>query len=1788
MLSLILCADPCRRRVRLWTWLLALLFVLPFAGCQTQPTANPLVIQPLELPEILSPDRSYTFRFVVSDRATQQPLAAAPVEALLTLDNGTVVHLLRGQADAQGEVTFTHQTPYRQPAGTARLSIQAHSAAGPGKFQANLELLPSLLILPRQLPAQVAPGSQAPIVLQIYDQVNRKRVAGVPVQARLSLADDEVLDLFQGESNETGEVEFMLTLPTDLRLQPVRLDVYAQAEVGEAHLQRKMTVVAPVTVTPLTAPKSVFAGNQVTYAVRIDDNINHTAAAYSDVQVYLSGGDYSWDTPIVDDQADASGIVTFTFTAPNTTYPTSLSLDLRAESFEGNATYRKQIEVIPTLALSLLGLGERVTPGSSSEIQVRVWDNHAATPARDAAVTVDLQDNNGAFQQRLQGTTNAAGIFTFRLEPPADLSDAWLNLTVNATTTQAAGTAAYGVVVQSGYHLLLTTDKPVYQPGQTMHLRLLALDSVSNQPATAQPAQLTVRDARGNTLVERKLTTSAYGVATAELELDRQASSGDYQISVGMGSSYNSHRVEVKPYTLPRFQITITDTHPYYAPGATAEGLVQAAYFFGKPVANGRVVIRGYGATERNSKQEEQLFEVNGRTDAQGRYAYQLPLPATFRNQLRNKTSNVRLEVDVIDGADHLEQSEATITLAEQPLLLEAVPEAGRLKPGLANLVYVQVKQPDGSAAQTTLDVAFGDATAAWQTVATDAFGLATLVVTPTQRADLPLLVRYGDGSASYQATIKLPVDRQKTPAILLRPTTAEVSVGGELALDLWVAQGQGMTAATDAYLEVIKAGQVVQTAAVALQGGHGHIVLRLDPHLAGTLLINAHLLLPGDRRSSDARLVLVNPTPVEVAMTADAAVYRPGDTAYLTIAATHNGQAQQGVVGISIVDESVFALEAQEAGFARTFFLLDRELRQARYGIQGFADLGDALSPYDNYYNYETARHPAIEPTLLEKRSGDTALFDQARTTALFAWMAQDLQATAATTQPDPMLVQTTTPRPTQRAGAFGILLVVGLGAYAGRRKLTPPLLTLLMVTLSSFLWVACASAPAAPGAPAAPAPQAATAATSNNAPRLRQFFPETLLWLPEQATDAQGKTTIAVPLADSITTWRVSVLFSDQAGNLGSAETDLRVFQDFFVEPQVPAQLTQGDELQAPVTIYNYLDHPQQVQLHIAPAAWFSATQELSTTVTVAANEVTVAYFPLRVTGVGAGHFEVNATGDQMSDRVQRVVQLVYNGEAQTIIASGRLTGSLTLPLTLPAEALPGTRQVTLRLYPNTLSQVRQGLDGLLRRPSGNAADIVNQNFANSLLLSLLQQGGAPTNDPLYSRAERLIGLGYQRLAAYESAHEPGGFSLYDAAPARLWLSAYALWQLTEMSKLTYVDPQLLGRITNFLYQQQLPDGSWPADEMRYNGPWRARQARLATTAYIAWLMAESGNPNPVATAYLRQAKDDELADPYVQALVINALLTDAETRAQAVTRLQQLAAQHQNAQGLAYWPTTLSTFLGGWGESADQETTALIAYALLRSGEQPDLAQSALDYLLSRRQADGAFATPQLTVLTLQALRLATTQEEPQQTATITVTMNGQTVQQLSLDATVAEGQEITLTALPPTATLQITVDGQIVAPYQLISTYVLPWEQVAARSATATEQPFVITAAYAPDVVTQHEMVTVRTTITASTVTANERRPGDLVATLGLPPGFTPLPADLAALARMRIVSAYEVRPNQLVLYLSRLHPGRSYTVALRLQANTPGAFQVLSPQLAELYNNGRRSVAPPQWIEVTVP
>ncbi len=1197
-----------------------------------------------------------------------------------------------------------------------------------------------------------------------------------------------------------------------------------------------------------------------------------------------------------------------------------------------------------------------------------------------------------------------------------------------------------------------------------------------------------------------------------------------------------------------------------------------------------------------------EIFQLTGETDPGGAYRYEFPVPDSLVAQADRDTADIDLEITVVDKANHAETLTESVKVARQVLLIDAIPESGFLRPGVENIVYLQVSYPDGQGAESQLTVQAGDGKPS--TVETDEYGLATIALTPATPQDVALKVRAVDNQGqSAEQTVTLGTTGGTT-AVLLRPEKAAYRIGETLKVDAYVAGH-----ATTVYLDVVKEGQTFGLAALPVENGAARASLDIDGSLLGTVELHAYVITDQGEIVRDRRLVLVNPAPATVDVKADAEVYRPGDVASLALTLSRDGQPMPGVLGISIVDESVFSVGAQDPGFPRTYFLLERELLEPRYEIHGFTPLGGERSPYDR--KHEGVRTTAYAPDLEKARqvallgalAQELALDDvNAGQQALHQaqLMAQDGSAEAGTGS------ERRTPWAGRVASLFLLLPVVGLTFYGGRKPTRNLLIGLGLLGLIGLGVLSCAPAPQAPrtaptAAPAAQVVEKVVAAkpllevssaegglsATPSPPRLRQFFPETLYWLPELTTDANGRAEIQVPIADSITTWRVSILASDKDGNMGSSEANLRVFQDFFVEPDLPRFLTQGDEIEVPVSVYNYLDEPQEIRLEVAPAGWFEFLGASSQSYQMGANEVAAAYIPIRVTGFGLGDFKITATGSQMSDAVLRQVEVLPDGKpVSAVVASGRLQAQQTLDVALPETAVPGTARVTVKVFPGVVSQAVQGLEGLLRQPNGCFEQTSSTTYPNVLVLDYLKSTGE-INPRIQLQAEEYVSLGYQRLLTFEVAGTPGGFSLFGQPPAQTMLTAYGLMEFTDMGRVSYVDPALPERTAAFLFSRQAPDGSWGAEGMTIESGWeRLGDARLPVTAYITWALADAGyagsEPVQRAVQYIRGRAGPDM-DPYTLAIVVNALVAVDPGDSSARSLLRGLLSQAETAEdGTPYWRSNLPTYMGGTGTVASVETTAMIAMALLRSGQDREMAQKALDFLASQRDGFGAFQTTQATILSLKALLLGTRLGGEGGEATIDIALpdgrretltvnaeNADTVQQVNFD-------DLRTGMVHP---LSVTASGSRALQYQVTTEYYIPWSTVAE---TRVEQPAMrVDLAYDRTELVVND--TVKVTGEVELLTGGQA--GMVLVDLGVPPGFSPLTEDLDALVESRVIGRYELTGRQILLYMTDVTSGQAYRFAYRLRARFPLRAQTPSSRAYDYYSPDRQDTRPPQRITV---
>ena len=219
----------------------------------------------------------------------------------------------------------------------------------------------------------------------------------------------------------------------------------------------------------------------------------------------------------------------------------------------------------------------------------------------------------------------------------------------------------------------------------------------------------------------------------------------------------------------------------------------------------------------------------------------------------------------------------------------------------------------------------------------------------------------------------------------------------------------------------------------------------------------------------------------------------------------------------------------------------------------------------------------------------------------------------------------------------------------------------------------------------------------------RVREFFPETLLFEPSLITDKNGEAELKLTVADSITTWRMTASANGKKGGLGSTSHGIRVFQDFFVDIDLPVSLTQNDEVSIPIVVYNYLKKPQRVRLEMEKGDWFELKGGTVQEMTLDPNEVSATYYRIKVKGLGDRTLQVRADGSQMSDAIKRKIEVLPDGKEQNVAYNGRLKGTVTHTVHIPDTAVAGASKIIVRMYPGVFSQVIEGMQSMLRLPGG-----------------------------------------------------------------------------------------------------------------------------------------------------------------------------------------------------------------------------------------------------------------------------------------------------------------------------------------------------------------------------------------------------------------------------------------------------------------------------------------------------
>jgi len=494
------------------------------------------------------------------------------------------------------------------------------------------------------------------------------------------------------------------------------------------------------------------------------------------------------------------------------------------------------------------------------------------------------------------------------------------------------------------------------------------------------------------------------------------------------------------------------------------------------------------------------------------------------------------------------------------------------------------------------------------------------------------------------------------------------------------------------------------------------------------------------------------------------------------------------------------------------------------------------------------------------------------------------------------------------------------------------------------------------------------------------RQDFKDTLLWIPNLLTDAQGHAEVTVKFPDNLTTWVATARAQTQAARFGQATGTALSTKDVIARLSLPPFLVRGDTVTLSGLVNNTLGRSvsgtAKMELEGLSGLSGAALTPAGEALTLAASGRARSDVQVRASTVGTAEVTFTARTGLGNDALKLPLPVKARGYDVTQSAVG--SGAAPLKLTVPADANARTLALHLSLTPSLLSAVGGALEYLVGYPYGCTEQTMSR-FLPALLArqAFKNQAGGAAQLPasVVKDLPAITEAGLARLALFQ--HDDGGWNFWQWDDSTLEMSAYVTEGLLRAKTLgAKVDNAMLDRALNYLTARAADPKERQADRA---GAYRA--------------LAEAGRVKLPQLQTFARRRDLE---PYTLAQTALALHAAGQTQA-ARDLLDRLKARRVSAPGgaLVHWEAPRSG-MGGWYDFWDDNSiqvtaTALEALADLDPGSP--LIPGVSQWLLSTRRGPQWVSTQDTTSVIVAALAL-----KPVNTAlasTVAVSLDGRKV-------------------------------------------------------------------------------------------------------------------------------------------------------------------------------------------------
>lgn len=471
---------------------------------------------------------------------------------------------------------------------------------------------------------------------------------------------------------------------------------------------------------------------------------------------------------------------------------------------------------------------------------------------------------------------------------------------------------------------------------------------------------------------------------------------------------------------------------------------------------------------------------------------------------------------------------------------------------------------------------------------------------------------------------------------------------------------------------------------------------------------------------------------------------------------------------------------------------------------------------------------------------------------------------------------------------------------------------------------------------------------------------FRSCIYWNYNVTTNQKGKAEFSFYNSDESTVFRIIAEGFNGTGLVGRNEKTYSTFDKVELDVKFPLYATEGDKILMPIWVKNNSSKLISANL----------TQDLPNSLKLLdykydlelnPEKTATIHAPLLVENGKKGKykFRVNLLTNEFRQSVVKELEIFERGFPMYF---GKSTLNETLFKFNSENVISGSQSAIFTISLNLTEPILNGIERILREPSGCFEQVSSSTYPNIYAMKLLQLKENQNKTEQREKAQKYLQSGYKKLAAYEV--RGNGFEWYGKTPANEALSAFGLIEFLEMKPFVKVDENMIKRTREWLISRKDGNGGYLQDKGKYAF---SNANKTVVNAYVNYALSFAGEKNIEKEYQLSYKEATNSKDVY--RLSLNALTAHQLGKNEDYQRAMNLIKNEIFSRSLDEIKVESSITRSGT-QSLKVETLALYALALMKTNQ----ASSELNQIIKEivnSGSNGYFGSTQATGLALKVL-------------------------------------------------------------------------------------------------------------------------------------------------------------------------------------------------------------------------